>query len=214
MPRKTPQSIWDSIENYYDTNSKYVEEHGVFFDKSKRDAFENTFIKLYNDIKAHYMRDDITQLDHHKQAAILVYSLLKNSVISSTKHKVIEYGNNPKEIRLPNGEKSIFVELEKIALKSGLEYMANTLNEHLISIGEQPIGEYHLPTPISCDNDYYIVLIRQMFYDFHYGNISNPEVYILSLANIFYLIEYMNLKERNVNVEKLKHDMKSSKNMG
>ena len=214
MPRKTPQSIWNSIERFYDEHSEYVSEQGILFDKSKKTVFEDTFKDLYNDIKAHYMREDITQLDHHKQAAILVYSLLKNSVVSSTKSGDIIYGNNPREIRCQNDEKKIFVELERIALKSGLEYMANILNEHLSEIGEEPIGEYKLPTPISCDNDYYIVLIRQLFYDFHYGNISNPEVYILSLANVFYLIEYMNLKDKNINIEKLKNHMKTKNRIG
>lgn len=211
MPRKTPKLIWASIAEYYRNNVAFTDENGIVFDENKEEAFVNTFVDLYERVKSHYMRNDVTDLDHHKQAAIIIYSLIKNSVIYSSNYKNVEYGNNPKQIKLPEGQEYIFIELEKIALKAGLEYMANALNDILrkVGSGEKQIVEYNLPEPISCDNSYFIVLVRQLFYDFHYGNISNDEVYILSLANTLYLIEYMNLIEKKIDISKLKKSIKS-----
>lgn len=201
MPKKTPEKIWESIKEYYDNHKAYVENNNIYFDFEKKKAFVDTFKDMYDKILSNYMRDGVSSLDHHKQTAIIIYSLIRNSVIVEKEKNNVDFGENPKEASSNNNK--IFVELESIALKAGLEYMLCMLNKLLREIGEDEIEVYDLPIPISCDNGYNIVLIRQLFYDFKYGNISNPEVYILSLANVLYLIEYISLINHSINIEAL-----------
>lgn len=204
MPSNTPKMIWSSIERYYDEHPNIVEENEIVLDKKKKNDFIKTFTNLYNQIKTNYMKDEVKELDHHKQAAILIYSAMANTIIYSTKHQNIKYGNSPKETRKLSGIQDVFIELEKIALKSGLEYMRQDLNKTLSNLKMQEISEYSFPTPMSCNNDYFLVLTRQLFYDFHYGKIDNPEVYILSLANVLFLIESITLIENGIDIKELK----------
>ena len=204
MPKQTPILIWESIEKYYQKNKKYVCENQIVLDNKKKEEFVNTFIDLYNRIRKNYMQDNVDRLDHHKQTAIIIYSIIKNEIVYSENFKNVNYGKNPKDFFSLNNEQEVFIEPERIALEFGLTFMQNSLNEKLKEIGEKPIKDYKMPKPISCNKDYYVVLIRQLFFDFHYGNISNPEVFILSLANVLFLIEYLTLKENRIDTQKLK----------
>ncbi len=203
MPRKTPELIWESIKEYYLVRQSYASINGIKLDEEKKQKFIDTFVSLYCAIKTNYMQDSVKTLDHHKQAAIIIYSLISSSAITSTKYPHSDYKNNPKEANEQNPNLEVFVEPESVALKVGLEYMLGELNASLAATNQKKIDNYAFPIPLSCTNDYLVVLIRQLFYDFTYGNIVNPEVYVLSLANTLYLIEYINLLDNEIDVKEL-----------
>lgn len=175
---KALESIWDAIIIAKD---KYSSNANITFvvDEQAKLNFFSKFKDLYNSIKHEYMRSEVLSLDRHKVAAITVCEIIDCNIIQ------------PQTI--PEGKK--FIGAEMIALSIGLSYMQTALNSALISkdVGKY-IRSYVMPIALNCETDYFDILARHL-----YLAKKNYSLNPLDLADKFFLIEYLTLKENGIN---------------
>lgn len=177
------------IENAWklmrEESKKYTEIDPRFIcDESKYKYFKEKFKKLYGEVKKEYMLPSVKNLDRHKVASIIIISLLEADVVS---YKDLESG-------------SIFIGAELIALKTGLAYLVEKLNEKLNERGiKKKIGEFKLPNTQSCDTSYIEVVCRNLYYTRRDYKL-NP----LDLAERLFLLEYIALSKDEIDPDVLK----------
>lgn len=204
MPKNTPGFFFDSIKSYYDKEVSEEQKKIVIFDITKREAFINCFVSIYNNILNKYMDDSTEHLDRHKQASILIVSAIKTNIIFSPEYTVSTDENPyPKEAVEEVNDK-IFIGLERISLLAGLAYMLNELNEKLEEKGINKIDLFSFPEPFACNTKYFDVLIRSLYYYQKYASKSEDDFYVMELANTLFLIEYLTLLKNNIDVSILK----------
>ena len=175
-------NIWDLLTVEY---TKYNTKNPNFkFNENKKAEFESVFKKKYNHIITEYMDDSVNELDRHKVSALIIISLLEVNAIS-----------------IENLDSDfVFVGNELLALKVGLAYMVQKLNEKLVERNiEKQIGEFVFPVAQSCKTPYIDIMCRNLYYAKN-DYVLNP----LDLADRLFLIEYITLLKENINPDILK----------
>lgn len=176
------ENVWDLLANEY--NKHYKENLNFKFDQTKKNDFKQLFTQKYDFIMKTYMDSSVEYLDRHKVAALIIVSLLEIDAIS--------YDNLD--------EDCVFVGAELLALKVGLAYMVEKLNEKLYSRGiERKIEEFKFPKAQSCDTSYLDIMCRNLYYakkDYK----LNP----LDLADRLFLVEYIALFKEGLDPDVLK----------
>lgn len=158
------------------------QDSSIIFNKENFQIFSDLFKRHYDDIMNRFMRDTRV-LDAHKQAAIIIISILES--------KVVEHR--------PEGKISIVAEL--IAINVALSYMIERLNEKLSKKHITKIEKYSLPIAIACDTPYIEIMSRILYYEQTEADMSFN---ILELSDRLFLIEYMNLLENGINPYELR----------
>lgn len=144
------------------------------------ESFKNEYFSIINN----NMKADVTTLDRHKVAAITAISIVKA---------------NPLTMKNNTNTKSKFVGNESLAINVALSYMLSDLNILLQQNNVERVEQYIMPEAWSCDTEYAMVLIRDLFY-----TKESKSYNALTLANNFFLLEYITLLSKGVNLEILK----------
>lgn len=179
--RNTIEFVWKAIKS--ECEKFQNEDPTIKFNDQKHDAFKNLFTDYYDNIMDRFMRDT-TELDSHKQAAIITISCLESNIVE---HKV------------ESDQISIVPQL--IAINVGLSYMNDRLNEVLSKKHIRQIDQYDLPIAIACDTPYIEIMSRMLYYEQHEEDISFN---ILELADRYFLLEYINLIQQGIEPDLLK----------
>lgn len=190
--RQTLEATWKLLECAYEIAKK--EDRNIIFSKEVYNNFKLYFENWHKIILDRFMNKNIVhELDRHKIAAILVISIIQSKAISY------------KETL----DDEIFIGSELLALSTGLSYMQDQLNILLTEIGEKNIEKYIMPTPLSCETSYFEVIARNLYYENYATDKEENKIWSLNplqLANTFYLIEYLTLKENDIDPVKLKEE--------
>lgn len=185
--RETVRSAWDLLSVAYKQN--IGNDSNFTFDESLFDKCYSQFQYWHKTIQKYYMKDSKKELDRHKIAAILTISIIESKAICC-------------KTALPDDQ--IFIGSQLLAVTCGLSYMQDQLNQILIENNYRTIDKFDLPTPLSCDTDYLEVLARNLYFQ-EYGKDSDGKkiwsLNPLSLANEYFLIEYMTLLNRHIPID-------------
>ena len=167
---------WQQFKEQYE-DFKKNEQNLVFHDENY-DVYDELFRNKYQDILNRFMRET-TELDSHKQAALITICCLEADVIT---HKVAE------------GTISIIPEI--IAVNVGMSYMNDRLNELLNKKRiERRIPQYSLPLAISCETPYMEIICRLLYYN---KNEEDMCFNVLELSDRYFLLEYINLIQNGI----------------
>ncbi len=179
------EKIWQNVR----IACKFAENEEIWFDETKRELYErkcNELIAIVNQ----YMDESSDILDRHKMAAILIIAIIKSE---------------PLVCKKVNSD-YVFVANYVIATEIGLSYMRELFNETLEELGENLIDKYFFPESWTCENDYFRVFYRNLYFtdtNIEWG--LNP----LDIAEKLFLLEYITLLKKGVNPEKLNTNEKS-----
>lgn len=156
------------------------------------DEFKSTFNELYEYAKNNYMNAKVENLDLHKTAAITAVSIC-----------IVQ----PLECDKKLGEK-FFVLNEILAISTALSSLQYFLNERLDKFENKRIEKISLMETINCKDDFSFILSRNLFFHRKDRTLSEAEPFlkdsILDLAAVFYMLEYITLKENEIDLEKFK----------
>ncbi|MCM1038966.1 MAG: hypothetical protein NC314_08260 [Roseburia sp.] len=176
------KEIWNNVEIACD----YAKSEEIEFDGTKRVIFEKKCRELI-DIVEQYMNTSSETLDRHKMAAILIIAIIKaEPLVCKKKHA-----------------DSVFVANYVIAVEVGLSYMRELLNEILETLGENLIDKYFFPESWICENGYFRVFYRNLY--FTNTNVEwelNP----LDIAEKLFLLEYITLLKKGIAPTKLNEE--------
>lgn len=176
------ENAWTLLENEY---QKYSKENVDFIlDKNKKEYFKQAFKKHYNEIKDNYMLPSVKYLDRHKVAAIIIVSILESNAVS--------YNNLDKDC--------VFIGNELLAIKVGLAYMTENLNEKLSekNVGKK-IEKVVFPEALSCETSYIEIMCRNL-----YIAKTDYKLNPLDIADRLFLLEYIILLKNGIDTSVLK----------
>lgn len=178
------EPIWDLTRNVAAIVEKEMPEVG--WEENTFERFNTSFRDLYHFIQDKYMSKDVDELDRHKVAAIIVTSLIKAS---------------PLVVRKAPENDMLFLGNHYIALQIALAYMLNLLNQELRDRDLPEVDKYMLPEAFSCETNYMDIMARNLYF-----SENNPAWNInpLDWAERFFLLEYITLKERGIDMRRLK----------
>lgn len=169
--------FWDLVQKgakIYGRADSSVKVH------KKKDAFKKTYVDLYKEISAKYMKNFKEPLDRHKVAAILIISVIKADILSVKENTERFTGNYA------------------LAVEVGLNYMMDELNRRLQKKGQRTLESYNFPTPWTCDTPYYRIFYRNLYYaDKNEKWGLNP----LDIAEKLFLLEYITLLKNDIDPE-------------
>lgn len=176
------ENVWDLLSNEY---NKYGQQNSNFeFDITKKEAFEKFFTQSCDKIIKKYMDASVETLDRHKVAALIVISILEVDAIS--------YINLDDDC--------VFIGAELLALKVGLAYMIEKLNEKLEAKGvNKKIETFIFPNAQSCGTSYMDIMCRNLYYTKNDYKL-NP----LDLADRLFLVEYIALFHEGIDPDVLR----------
>lgn len=182
--KPTIKNAWDLLKIAY-----LNKEDNFNFDENLFEECYKHFKYWHKLIQKEFMKDPKKELDRHKIAAILTISIIQTRAI--TYNKQIQ-------------DDKIFIGGQLLAITCGLSYMQDQLNQLLTEHGYKTIDKYDLPSPFSCDTNYLEVLARNLYYQEFAEDSSGEKLWRLnplSLANDYYLIEYITLLTRGIPIE-------------
>lgn len=178
--------VWSNVKTF----CNYVKEE-VEFDESKKELFEKNCNKLISLVKQ-YMNETSAVLDRHKMAAIIIIAIIQT--------KPLTYKKESDDV--------VFVANYVVASEVGFSYMRESLNEVLEEMGEMLIDRYFFPESWTCENGYFRVFYRNLYFadnSIEWG--LNP----LDISEKLFLIEYITLMKKGINPEKLNYKILSKK---
>ena len=136
---------------------------------------ENARLTEYQNIKHSYMHSNVEFLDRHKIAAVIIYAIVETKVLKPK----VNYINN------------VYIGNYKLAISAGLSYMQYELNHELIRQDMKPIDQFIFPDTINGNKSYLEYLVNLLYLTEKENELSL--LYLLYLANIFFLIEQYTL---------------------
>ena len=174
--------VWREFKDCYDFYHGY-DKKLVFNDE--KSAFFDRFHEIYHEIKSKYMREDVTELDRHKEVAAQITACIEANLIT-------------REVR----KDQVFLGLYMIALEVGLNWMIIGLNDALAKVGiNKEITEYTMPDAFACPTKYFEVFSRNLYYSHVKGKGLNP----LDISEKLFLLEYITLLSNNIDPKLLKY---------
>lgn len=135
----------------------------------KKTDFEHIFHSKYSDVMNRYMTKEVTNLDRHKVAAILIYSVIKV--------RALEYRDKTQ----------ICKENYQLAISLALSYILYEGNLYRKAQGQKLLERIEFPDVYNGDKDYKNLLLSTLEMLDAEDNIN-----ILQLANMLLLIERFN----------------------
>lgn len=178
---ETIERTWNLLERTAEINSE-IELNQTAFDEYKQ-----SFQKWVDIIKTTFMAENVTHLDRHKMAAIIIVSILESGAIIC-----------PNDIS-PNKR---FIGQYQSALSVGLTYMQNRLNEILVRKKQKPVDKIWMPEFVfSCDVPYFDISARNFYFTKEMLDCNlNP----LSIAKELFLLEYITVEKKGIDPHILK----------
>ncbi|MCR2048367.1 hypothetical protein NSB25_13820 [Acetatifactor muris] len=175
--------MWDIVKIGAETMC--AEDSNILFEESKKQAFEASCRKIYDDL-LEYMEDKEKPLDRHKMTAIFMISVIRAEVLEGAREDVVFVGN--------------YV----LAAEVGFSYLRKALNEKLgekLKDKMKPIKEFYFPQANSCPTDYFRIFYRNLYF----AN-TNPEWNLnpLDIAERLFLLEYLTLEHNGIQPNVLK----------
>lgn len=189
----TIEAAWRAIKSECERFQE--KDSAIKFDEEGYPNFERLFNRHYNDIMTRFMRET-TELDSHKQAAIITISCLESDVIKLEVES--DESSNISQIK----DDEIFIAPQLIAVSVGLSYMNDRLNEALKKKHMEPIDRYVLPIAIACETPYIEIICRLLYYEQYETDMSFN---VLELADKYFLLEYINLIQNGIEPALLKN---------
>lgn len=177
------KKAWAAIDSVC---KQLKEKTGVLFRTEAYSEFETQFNYHYGIFMREFMTKETEELDEHKQAAVIVISAIKSNAIQQS-------------VR----DNEVALAPYAIALKVGLSFLLDRINERLIAVGKKEIEEFQLPCPIACDTPYFESICRMLYYEDSSdgkSGISYPmSLNMVELADRFFLLEYILLLNNDIN---------------
>ena len=173
----TTKVYWNKISkecSFFNTG-----KDAMFVDESVYDEYIKKCNDAYTNCKRNEMSNDVVNLDRHKVAAILVIEALKLQVI---KRKDGKTGDSNDEF---------FIGPQKILLISAIHYLAQEINHYLDNNKYRlpQMQQFIMPKAFSCNTGYVNIMSRQLR-----NELDADKLYVLSLAEKFFLLEYIAIK--------------------
>lgn len=202
------EKAWDALKNVCD---HLDEEANVYFSEKSYPEFAQLFTRYYKLFLDNFMTEKTTELDEHKQAAIIVISAIEaNVILQSTK------------------EGEIPLAPYAVALKVGLSFLLDRINERLLNCKDKlrkadsqgreekiNIDEFYLPYPLACDTPYFESLCRILYFEnggAEKEEIGYPMKYnIVEWADRFFLLEFILLQQNGINPWLLRETISNNK---
>ena len=187
--RQTVNAAWMVLEQAY--NKAKIDNPKLAFDTSAFNKCYSLFKDWRKLLLEKYMKPEVQELDRHKIAAILTISIIESQAITYDEKL----------------EDQIFFGAHLLAVSCGLAYMQNQLNKLLISRNQKPIKKYIMPTPFSCQTNYFEVIARNLYYEENGRDLNGNLLWRLNplqLANTYYLVELYTLEHLNIPTDVLK----------
>lgn len=152
----------------------------LYLDENLRNVYITNCDNAYDTCKSNDMSEDVSNLDRHKIAAILVSEGLKLDIVKHTK------GSQPHD------DNKLFIGKEKLLLACAIHYLSKQINAAISENdnGLQGMRMFTLPTAFSCKTPYIDILSRLIHYSQQNGTLSP-----LELADRFFLLEYIAIRE-------------------
>jgi len=169
-------AYWKELEKtviYYQKKNK-----NIVFNDNRYQEFYDAFKKTYYAIRDVYMKENVTALDRHKVAAVMIVTSIETDVIS---------------YRAKLQEDQNFLGAEMFSTEVALSWMLDTLNKKLVALGKSPIAAYYMPQAFSCDTPYFEIFTRNLFFTNRDYKLSP-----LDVSEKLFLIEYISLLENNI----------------
>jgi len=152
------KKAWDALKDVCD---QLDENANIGFVEDNYLEFEHLFTSYYELFLDKFMTEKTTELDEHKQAAVIVISAIQsNAILQSTK------------------EGEIALAPYAVALKVGLSFLLDRINEKLLNCKDKlrmadnqgneekiNIEEFYLPYPLACDTPYFESLCRILYFE-------------------------------------------------
>lgn len=190
---KTAEYAWVALRECFTKEIK-PQHPEIEFNEIKKEQFVRTFCDLYEYVKKTYMTKETDYLDRHKQAAILVCCVLKEDVLVSR--------DIPKDKR--------FVGKYSMALALGLSFLCDQINEQLLAKGiSNKVDTLTDIEAFACPTDYFNVLFRNLYFE----ETAQKSVFVLTLANTLFLLEYIALSKQNIDLNILKEYASNENNI-
>lgn len=183
--------VWDALRQ---TCEQTGEKSGVTFREEQYSQFEENFERYYNLFRDDFMTEKTTELDEHKQAAVIIVSAIEAGVI----HQEVREG-------------MIALAPYAVPLNVSLYFLLDRINEKLKKAGEKEITELFLPFPLACDTPYFESLCRILYLE-NGGAKKEGIAYPMSFslvewADRFFLLEYILLQQNSINPSQLREDV-------
>lgn len=182
---------WDALRR---TCEQIDEKSGVMFCAEKYEQFVDNFERYYKLLRNDFMTEKTTELDEHKQAAVIIVSAIEANAI----HQEAREG-------------MIALAPYAVPLNVSLYFMLDRINEKLKKAGEREISELFLPFPLACDTPYFESLCRILYLE-NGGAKEEGITYPMSFslvewADRFFLLEYILLQQNSINPSQLREDV-------
>lgn len=202
------KKAWDALR---DVCNQLDENEDVRFVEDNYSEFERFFTSYYKLFLDKFMTEKTTELDEHKQTAVIVISAIQaNAIIQSTK------------------EGEIALAPYAVALKVGLSFLLDRINEKLLNCKDKlrmgdkqgdeeeiKIDEFYLPYPLACDTPYFESLCRILYFEnggAEKEGIGYPMAYnIVEWADRFFLLEFILLQQNGINPWLLRETISNNK---
>lgn len=178
--------IWQHVEEEIQNVITKFPNNFEYNEKGKA-LFEKYFDRYIDYIKDKVMQSEVSELDSHKVAAVIICSVIQANALNISAY---EY----------NAKQMIFDGNEKVAVKVGLGYMAAALKKIMEGTKEEKkFTEYIMPKALMCETDYMTIICRNLYYAKTYYEL-NP----IDLANTLFLLEQLTLLQEQVDFEILR----------
>lgn len=178
--------IWNALGDscqWYISKDPHLVFHDGYFD-----TFRQKFIELYGSIMKKYMKPGVFELDRHKVASIAIITSIEAEVISCKNEKA--------------DSGIVFLGQEMISTEVALTWMLRGLNAKLKESGQSAvIDRYLMPTAFACPTPYFEVFCRNLYF----ARI-NYQLNPLDIAEKLFLLEYITLLDKGINLELLQFD--------
>lgn len=164
------ETLWNEMLKEAERSRKM--NTNIIFNNERKMIFQKIFEEIYNKIKSQYMRNEVSFLDRHKVAAIIICSIIKTKVLEC---RIID-------------ENEVFLGNYYLALSAGLSYLQYELNQMLQEKGKLPIKKIVFPDTMYGKLSYKENLISMLYFSDLEDSLN-----VLGLANIMFLLEQINL---------------------
>lgn len=183
--------VWDALRR---TCEQIGEKSGVMFCTENYGQFKSNFEKYYKLFLDDFMTEKTTELDEHKQAAVIIASAIEANVIHQEPRKGM-----------------IALAPYAVPLNVSLYFLLDRINEKLKKVGEKEISEFFLPFPLACDTPYFESLCRILYLE-NGGAEEERVAYPMSFslvewADRFFLLEYILLQQNSINPAQLRESI-------
>lgn len=183
--------VWDALRR---TCEQTDEKSGITFCAEKYEQFEDNFKRYYEMFRNDFMTAKTTELDEHKQAAIIIVSAIEANAI-----------------RQEAKEGMIALAPYAVPLNVSLYFLLDRINEKLKRVGEKEITEFFLPFPLACDTPYFESLCRILYLEnggAKETGITYPMSFsVVEWADRFFLLEYILLQQNSINPFQLRENI-------